>query len=54
MYVHEKTSGRGLPDIENLASACEYTGSLPALPAEKEKPAGKRARLKARAAKKIR
>ena len=54
MYVHEKTSGRGLPDIENMASACEYTGSLPALPAEKEKPAGKRARLKARAAKKIR
>ena len=49
-----KTNGRGMPDIDSIASANECTGSLPALPAEKEKPAGKRVRLKARAAKKNR
>ena len=49
-----KRNSSGLPDIESMASANECTGSLPAMPAEKEKPAGKRARLKARAAKKNR
>ena len=46
-----KTSGRGMPDIDSMASANECTGSLPALPAKEEKASGKRARLKARAAK---
>ena len=46
-----ETSGRGMPDIDSMASANECTGSLPALPAKEEKASGKRARLKARAAK---
>ncbi len=41
--MHEKTSGRGLPDIENMASACEYTGSLPA-PAGGKREAGRETR----------
>ncbi len=48
--MREKTPKQDMPDLENMASATECTGILPALNADEDRPKGPRARLKQRAA----
>lgn len=46
--MREKTPKQDMPDLENMASATECTGILPALNADEDRPKGPRARLKQR------